>query len=51
MFCLAILTAIDHGDLAALAPLDCSAAFDTVNHDILLRLLSESFDVGGTVLQ
>ena len=43
--------AFDHGDIAALALLDCSAAFNTVDHDILLRKLSESFGVGDTALQ
>ena len=46
-----ILMAFDHGDIAALALLDCSAAFDTVDPDILLRKLSESFGVNGTALQ
>jgi hypothetical protein len=46
-----ILMAFDHGDIAALALLDCSAFFDTVDHDILLRKLSESFGVGDTALQ
>jgi len=43
--------AFDHGDIAALALLDCWAVFDSVNHDILLRKLSESFGVDDATLQ
>ncbi len=45
-----ILTAIDNGDLAGLALLDLSAAFDTVDHDVLLRRLQISYGIGGAVL-
>jgi len=44
-----ILMAFDHSDIAALALLDCSAAFYTLDDDILLRILSESFGVDDTV--
>ena len=42
-----ILQAVDRGDVAALVLLDLSAAFDTVDHDILLQRLKLSFGVQG----
>jgi len=42
--------AVDRGDLAALVLLDLSAAFDTVDHDILLRELQTSFGIDGVAL-
>jgi hypothetical protein len=44
-----ILRAVDSGDLAALALLDLSAAFDTVDHETLLRRLKKSYGLGGRV--
>jgi len=45
-----ILHAADHGKATLRISLDISAAFDTIDHWILLNRLSCSFGISGTVL-
>ena len=44
-----ILRAVDSGDIAVLALLDLSAAFDTVDHATLLHRLRITYGLGGRV--
>ena len=46
-----ILLAVDRGDFAALVLLNLSAAFDTVDHDILLQRLQTSFGIDSVALK
>ena len=45
-----ILKAIDEGNAAYLVLLDLSAAFDTIDHQILLTLMKDHLGIGGKVL-
>ncbi|XP_070188783.1 uncharacterized protein [Littorina saxatilis] len=45
-----LLTACDSGSVSLLALLDLSAAFDTIDHDILLARLNTTFGITGTAL-
>jgi len=46
-----LIRAADDGCVTALVLLDLSSAFDTVDHDILVRVLHERFGIRGTALQ
>ena len=46
-----ILRAMDNHEVVCLVLLDLLAAFDTVNHDILISKLQDRFGIGGTALE
>jgi len=45
-----IKISLDKGNSVILVRLDLSAAFDTVNHDLLLSKLEQRFGITGTAL-
>ena len=45
-----LLSAMDDGKISVLVPLDRSAAFDTIDHEILLHHFHNVFGFGDTVL-
>ena len=46
-----LLNSADKGEITILSLLDLSAAFDTIDHDIMLTRLSTSFGIEGVTLQ
>jgi len=46
-----LVSAIDQGDVGALVLLDLSAAFDTVDHSVLIDVMGERFGITGDALQ
>ena len=45
-----LLTSADEGNISVLTLLDLSAAFDTIDHSILIERLEKTFGLSGTVL-
>ena len=45
-----LLTALDNGKICFLTLLDLSAAFDTIDHNILLHPLEHTFGISGSAL-
>ena len=46
--CNDVITSLDRGQCTVLASLDLSAAFDTVDHDILLQRLNTLYGMNGS---